>query len=142
MTTHVTAQKQNELYQKMQQAGIKEEDITETFIRSSGPGGQNVNKVASCVSLLHRPTGIQVKCQIARTQGLNRFYARKLLFEEFQRRAAAKQQKEKQLQEKIRRQKRKRSRQAKEKMLENKRYQAQKKQSRQKHPLSKLHKYY
>jgi protein subunit release factor B len=61
------------------QAGLREEDLEESFIRSSGKGGQNVNKVATCVVLVHRPSGLSVKCQRARSQGENRELARDLL---------------------------------------------------------------
>lgn len=58
---------------------IPDKDIQEVFIRSSGPGGQNVNKVSTAVRLRHIPTGIQVKSQKFRTQAQNRVYARELL---------------------------------------------------------------
>ena len=63
----------------LQSLGIREEDLEESFIRSSGPGGQNVNKVSTCVVLVHRPTGIMVKAQGVRTQVANRREARQLL---------------------------------------------------------------
>ena len=59
--------------------GIREGDLEERFIRSGKKGGQNVNKLATCVYLKHRPTGVEVKCQIERTQGQNRFLARRIL---------------------------------------------------------------
>ncbi len=68
----------------MHQWGILEGDLHETFARSSGPGGQNVNKTSTCVVLLHVPTGIQVKCQIERSQRLNRLQARWLLLEKIE----------------------------------------------------------
>lgn len=65
----------------MKRLGIREEDIEETFTRSSGPGGQNVNKLATCVYLRHRPSGITVKVMRKRSQALNRFIARRSLAE-------------------------------------------------------------
>ena len=71
--------REKELYRRMRALGISEQDIEESFVRSSAPGGQNVNKVATCVCLRHRPTGIVVKCQKFRTQGANRSWARQIL---------------------------------------------------------------
>lgn len=77
----VTEQKRNELQQRMQQCGLLESELEETFVRSSGPGGQHVNKSSTCVLLKHLPTGLSVKVQKSRRQGLNRFYARRQLCE-------------------------------------------------------------
>jgi protein subunit release factor B len=77
----VTAKKQAELEARMAALGLREEDLEEKFIHSSGPGGQRVNKAASCVQLRHLPTGLQVKMQQERQQRLNRYYARKRLCE-------------------------------------------------------------
>ena len=63
----------------MSRLGIRQDDIAENFIRSSGPGGQNANKTSTCVYLKHLPTGIEVKCQRERSQVLNRLLAYKLL---------------------------------------------------------------
>jgi len=67
------------LERRMVLLGVREEDIVESFIRSSGPGGQNVNKISTCVYLKHLPTGIEVKCQRQRSQLLNRSLARHIL---------------------------------------------------------------
>ncbi|MDD5654758.1 MAG: peptide chain release factor-like protein, partial [Candidatus Omnitrophica bacterium] len=75
----VSPEKESALYAKMSRLGIKQEDIVESFVRSGGPGGQNVNKVSSCVHLKHLPTGIEVKCQQERSQALNRYLARRIL---------------------------------------------------------------
>lgn len=75
----VTPKKEQELYTQMNNLSIFEEDIEEKFIRSSGKGGQNVNKNSTCVQLKHLPSGIMVKYQKERTQNLNRFFARRAL---------------------------------------------------------------
>ena len=67
--------KEQQMAKRMAILGVAKNDIREIFARSSGPGGQNVNKVASCVILQHIPTGIQVKCQKERSQYLNRLGA-------------------------------------------------------------------
>jgi protein subunit release factor B len=114
----------------MQRLNVSASDIEERFVRSSGPGGQNVNKVSTCVVLVHRPTGLSVKCQESRSQGLNRFYARRILLDKIERQQRGFVEVERQRLEKIRRQKRKRSKRAKEKMLEHKHRHSEKKKSR------------
>ena len=75
----VSEAKEKALVEKFQALNIREEDIAETFIRSSGKGGQHVNKTSTCVYLKHLPTGIEVKCQQERSQSLNRYRARVVL---------------------------------------------------------------
>jgi len=77
----VTEKKQQELEARMAALGLREQDLEEKFIHSSGPGGQRVNKTASCVYLKHRISGLEVKMQRERQQRLNRYYARKRLCE-------------------------------------------------------------
>jgi protein subunit release factor B len=126
----ITEKKQQALHEKMERLGIREQDLVEKFIRSRGAGGQNVNKVSTCVYLKHLPSGIEVKVQRERSQALNRFLARRLLAEKLERRLAGKASEEQQRIEKIRRQKRKRSKRAKEKLLADKRLQSTKKKLR------------
>lgn len=116
----VRSEKVAALLERMERLGIREEDLEETFVRSGGRGGQNVNKVSTCVLLVHRPTGVQVKCQQERTQGLNRFIAREILADRIEERILGEASRRQQAIEKIRRQKRKRSARAKEKVLEEK----------------------
>ena len=109
---------------------LREEDLEERFIRSGGHGGQNVNKVATCVWLRHRPSGLEVKVQQERSQALNRLLARRLLAAKLERQLLEAESRERQRIAKIRRQKRRRSRRAKEKMLAGKRRHSLKKRLR------------
>ncbi|MFC1479879.1 peptide chain release factor family protein [Candidatus Omnitrophota bacterium] len=124
---NVTPAKEKNLSDKMRRFGVKENDLTERFIRSGGRGGQNVNKVSTCVYLKHKPTGIEVKCGRERSQAINRFLARRTLLGKIEQMVLGKASEEKQRIEKIRRQKRKRSKRAKEKMLAGKKKRSQKK---------------
>jgi len=126
----VSADKEKQLAERMQALGVREQDIDEQFVRSSGAGGQNVNKVSSCVVLHHRPSDIRVKCQQERSQGLNRFLARRILLDKIEAKVSAGKTAEEQRIEKIRRQKRRRSRRAKSRMLDEKHRQAEKKDRR------------
>jgi protein subunit release factor B len=110
--------------------GIRDEDLDESFIHSGGKGGQNVNKVATCVVLVHRPSRIAVKCQRERTQGANRLIARQMLADKIEEEQLGRQSARAQAAEKIRRQKRRRSRRAKEKMLRTKHAQSRRKSLR------------
>jgi peptide chain release factor len=130
VTFGVSRDKENALRERMEKLGILEADLVEKFIRSSGKGGQHVNKVATCVYIKHLPTGVEVKCQQERSQTLNRYFARRILTDKIEARIEKRESEEQKRIEKIRRQKRKRSRRAKEKILEEKRRQAVKKEAR------------
>lgn len=111
LTFAVSPEKNAELRRRMEVLGVREEDLEERFVRSSGRGGQHVNKSSTCVQLLHRPTGIEVKCMEGRSQSLNRFFARRLLLDRIAEMQGLKTDKAA-AQEKIRRQKARRSRKA------------------------------
>jgi protein subunit release factor B len=81
----VSSDKTKAITDRMIKLGVSESDFEESFIRSSGPGGQKVNKSSSCVYLIHIPTGLSVKCQRERSQSLNRFLARRLLLDKIER---------------------------------------------------------
>ena len=126
----VSPQKQLELEAAMKRLGVAEGDLEERFIRSRGPGGQNVNKVSTCVALRHRPSGLEVRCQQERSQALNRFLARRRLLQRLEAQRLGALSAEAQRIAKIRRQKRKRSKRAKDKMLAAKKLRAEKKSLR------------
>lgn len=116
--------------ERLARLGIREEDLDESFVRSGGKGGQNVNKVATCVVLVHRPSGTQVKCQEERSQALNRERARELLADKLEAAIEARRREATARAEKTRRQKRRRSPAAKQRMLDDKRARAKTKQKR------------
>ena len=136
MDPFVSRSKEEKLAAKMQRLNIRESDIIEKFIRSSAPGGQNVNKTSTCVYLKHMPTAIEVKCQRERSQPLNRYLARKWLADKIEEKLLGRESEERKRIEKIRRQKRKRSKRAKEKILRLKKELSEKKKMRSFRPSS------
>ena len=113
---NVSEKKEKALLDRMRELNVNEGDLEERFIRSSGPGGQKVNKTSSCVCLRHIPTDITVKYQRERSQALNRFFARRTLLDQIERTQKGFIKEDKKRIEKIRSQKRKRKKHAKEKL--------------------------
>ena len=106
----VTERKKANLEQRMQKCSLFEKDVEETFVRSGGAGGQKVNKTSSCVHLKHIPSGLAVKVQKSRSQGLNRYYARKQMCELIENKLLGKESPKAKRLEKIRKQKDRRRR--------------------------------
>ena len=126
----ISQKKNDDLQRAMERLGIREVDLEESFVRSGGPGGQNVNKVSTCVVIKHLPTGLVVKCQKERSQAANRYFARRILVERLDAQIHGRQSEEAKRISKIKRQKRKRSKRAKDKMLQSKHAHGEKKQLR------------
>jgi protein subunit release factor B len=126
----ITPEKHEKLRERMEGLGIREEDLDEHFIRGSGKGGQKINKTASCVQLVHRSSGTEIRCQQTRSQADNRYWARRELCDRIEEKVLGEKSTKQQAIEKIRRQKRRRSRRAKSRMLDDKSKQSQKKQMR------------
>lgn len=126
----VSENKMNSLAAAMERLGIRESDLEESFVRSGGPGGQNVNKVSTCVILKHKPSGLTVKCQQERSQSMNRYWARRILIDRMDAMIHGRQSAEASRIAKIKRQKRKRSKRAKDKMLQSKHAHGHKKELR------------
>jgi protein subunit release factor B len=126
----ISPDREAELARRMAALGVREAELEETFVRSGGHGGQNVNKTATCVMLLHRPSQVLVKCQATRQQGLNRFLARRLLLDKLEALRRGRVEAERARVVKVRRQNRRPSRRARERMLADKSHQATKKAAR------------
>ena len=114
----------------MRRLGILATDLEERFARSSGPGGQNVNKVATAVTLRHRPSGITVTVQDSRSQGQNRKLARERLLDAIEKAQAQRRAAEVAQREKARRRRSPRPPRLKRKILESKRRRANLKKQR------------
>lgn len=106
----ITPKKQVALAARMAALGIEERDLEERFICAGGPGGQKVNRTATCVYLRHRPTGLEVKMQRERSQALNRYLARRRLCELMEAQSLGAESPEAQRRSKIRKQKNRRAR--------------------------------
>ena len=123
---------ESDMTERMKQLGIDQTDLEETFVRSSGPGGQNVNKVSTAVTLRHLPSGISVTAQDSRSQAINRKLARERLLDAIESAREGQRMAEIAKREKERRRKSPRPAALKRKILESKRRRADLKKQRTK----------
>jgi protein subunit release factor B len=123
---------ENTLTERMRKLGVHDVDLEETFARSSGPGGQNVNKVATAVTLRHRPSGVSVTVQDSRSQAVNRKLARERLLDAIESAREERRAAEIAEREKARRRKSPRPDALKKKILEGKRRRGELKKQRAK----------
>ena len=123
---------QDALADRMRKLEISEADLKESFARSGGPGGQNVNKVSTAVTLRHPPSGISVTVQDSRSQSINRKLARERLLDAIESAQEACRAAEIAAHEKARRRKTPRPRALKRKILESKRKRGELKKQRAK----------
>jgi peptide chain release factor len=122
--------RETRLQERMLLMRVREDDIEEIFTRSSGHGGQNVNKTSTAVVLRHRPTGLQVRCEQERSQGRNRTVARELLLDKLEQQLRSRQEAVRAQVAKLRRQQRRRPRAAQDRILRDKAHHAARKRLR------------
>jgi protein subunit release factor B len=118
------------LDERLRRLHIREEDLSEQFVRSGGHGGQNVNKVSTCVILTHHPSGVTIRCDEERTQAQNRLLARRRLADRLEARAREKAAAARDAAERARRRARRPSRAARARNVENKRHRSEIKRNR------------
>ncbi len=121
---------EEKLAARLKAVGVRPEDITFSFTRASGPGGQHVNKVSTSVELLHVPTGVRVVASDSRSQSQNRQLAIERFIADLERQRAERRQARLAALSKARRQKAKRSRATKAKMVDGKRRRGETKKMR------------
>ncbi|MDD5255086.1 MAG: peptide chain release factor-like protein [Candidatus Omnitrophica bacterium] len=128
LTKHLGAWEK--LILRMRRMGIRRQDIAESFTPSSRPGGQNVNKTATCVTVRHLPTGVEARCQQERSQGRNRFLAHEALLDKIEGLRKARSEALRREIERKRRSRRVRSARSAARILEEKRLRSAKKKLR------------